>query len=539
MNRTFQSYLNQKNEKEEYEGAYVFPPVKGVYRGGIATFDVNSLYPSTIRSVNLSPETYVGKLSKMNVMFDDMNSRVAYNKEEPIDLNDPEITELWLYPANGGKRRKVDKAKVLEALKDKYIYTRNNTLFLKHSVKQGVVSGWCKYFYNLRKTTKKSMQKLEMDVYNNKVAPENLKCTEDLIQNLDAKQHALKIMINSVYGILGTSHSPIYNHNLAQTITRNGKFFNTNAAKFTFNYFKENFGIDDTYPIVASGDTDSFFLNIDCVTKSFKKKYNLGDDIAKWSDDDKLNLWKYMDNFGENVLNPHQQELIKNYCHTEHPEVLRYSMEYIGACGIYEAKKHYGVYKILSEGPEIVNKIKYSGIELKKATSPIKVKEILGDIYSGILTKNWGESEFNEYLTNAYDEFKKLSIDDLAMWKGYNTAREADGFLNMATGATGISSACTYYNQLIDKLGLGKKYEQIMLGQKVRFCYILPDNEYGISYIAYHDGQWPKEFNQIFHVDYDVMFDKLITSALKGFYEATRFSKMDPRKPILFDIFSL
>lgn len=284
---------------------------------------------------------------------------------------------------------------------------------------------------------------------------------------------------------------------------------------------------------------NSFFLNIDCVTKSFKKKYSLGDDIAKWSDDDKLNLWKYMDNFGENVLNPHQQELIKNYCHTEHPEVLRYSMEYIGACGIYEAKKHYGVYKILSEGPEIVNKIKYSGIELKKATSPIKVKEILGDIYSGILTKNWGESEFNEYLTNAYDEFKKLSIDDLAMWKGYNTAREADGFLNMATGATGISSACTYYNQLIDKLGLGKKYEQIMLGQKVRFCYILPDNEYGISYIAYHDGQWPKEFNQIFHVDYDVMFDKLITSALKGFYEATRFSKMDPRKPILFDIFSL
>ena len=257
MNRTFQSYLNQKNEKEEYEGAYVFPPVKGVYRGGIATFDVNSLYPSTIRSVNLSPETYVGKLSKMNVMFDDMNSRVAYNKEEPIDLNDPEITELWLYPANNGKRKKVNKADVMKLIESKCIYTRNNTLFMKHSIKQGVVSGWCKYFYNLRKTTKESMQKLEMDVYNNKVAPENLKCTEDLIQNLDAKQHALKIMINSVYGILGTSHSPIYNHNLAQTITRNGKFFNTNAAKFTFNYFKENFGIDDTYPIVASGDTDS------------------------------------------------------------------------------------------------------------------------------------------------------------------------------------------------------------------------------------------------------------------------------------------
>ena len=67
----------------------------------------------------------------------------------------------------------------------------------------------------------------------------------------------------------------------------------------------------------------------------------------------------------------------------------------------------------------------------------------------------------------------------------------------------------------------------------------MPDNEYGISYIAYHDGQWPKEFDQIFHVDYDVMFDKLILSALKGFIEATRFKMPNPAKPILFDIFQL
>ena len=284
---------------------------------------------------------------------------------------------------------------------------------------------------------------------------------------------------------------------------------------------------------------NSNFFNIDCVTKMFKTKHGFGDDIAAWTDEQKLELWKYMDNFVENVLNPHQQELIRNYCHTEHAEVLRYSMEYIGACGIYEAKKHYGVYKILSEGPEIVNKIKYSGIELKKATVPKKIKGILGEIYSGILAKNWKESDFAEYIQKAYDDFRTLSIDDLAMWKGYNTAREADGFLSMAVGATGISSACTYYNQMIDKLGLGKKYDQILLGQKVRFCYVLPDNEYGISYIAYHDGQWPKEFDQIFHVDYDVMFDKLILSALKGFIEATRFKMPNPAKPILFDIFQL
>jgi len=195
-----------------------------------------------------------------------------------------------------------------------------------------------------------------------------------------------------------------------------------------------------------------------------------------------------MDDFVENEVNGFVKNLITNYYHTEHAEVLRYSLEYIGDCGIYEAKKHYGIHKILSEGPEIVDKIKYSGIELKKATVPEKIKEILGEIYAGILTKNWTEKDFNDYILNAYDNFKLLTIDDISIWKGYNTSREADGFLKMALikdpvtgkskGTTGIASACTFYNQLLDKLGIGKKYDQILLGQKVRFCYVLPDNEF-------------------------------------------------------------
>ena len=125
------------------------------------------------------------------------------------------------------------------------------------------------------------------------------------------------------------------------------------------------------------------------------------------------------------------------------------------------------------------------------------------------------------------------------MWKGYNTAREAVGFLAMETGATGISKACTYYNQMVEHLKIGKKYDTILLGQKVRFAYVIPSNEYGIECIAFHDGQWPKEFDNIFKVDYDVMFDKMVLSPLKGFLEATRFKKVDPRKQVVFDIFDL
>lgn len=539
MGVVFQSYLNKPNVKEEYEGAFVFPPVQGVYRGGIACQDFNSLYPSSLRSMNLSIETYVGKVSKMNVLFDDFSQRAAFNKEEWIDLDDESISELWFYPANGTKRKKMKREDIKKLVEAKCIYTRNNTLFLKHSIKQGVISAWCKHFYALRKSTKKKMQALDLDIYNGKIPADKIAEAKLEVENLDADQHSLKIMLNSVYGMFGTNHSPIYSAALAQSITRTGRFCNISASKFVKEKFIEMFGVGEDYVSTIGGDTDSQFLNIECVTSSIAAKHGLSKNLLEWPDDKKLELWRWMDDFVEKDVNAFVQNLVKSSYHTEHPEVLRYSLEYIGATGIYEAKKRYGVAKILSEGPEIIDKVKFSGIELKKASTSAAVKKILQDIYLGVLKENWHDHDFSKYINDAYEKFKELSIEDIAMWKGYNTAREASGFLKMELGATGISKACTYYNQMVEHLKIGKKYDSILLGQKVRFAYVLPSNEYGIECIAFHDGQWPKEFDKIFKVDYDVMFDKLILSPLKGFMEATKFREVDPRKQVLCDIFEL
>ena len=259
MGRVFQSYLNSKKDPETYEGAYVFPPIPGVYRDGIACVDFNSLYPSSIRAMNLSPETYVGKVSNITD-FDKLGGqwRQVFNSEPPIDLNDESITELWFFPNGDARRkRKIKKTDLMELLKTKLIFTRNNTLFLKHSVKQGVVSGWCKHFYNLRKTTKKKMQALEYALYKNEIPEDKIEETKTEVQNLDAKQMAYKLAINSIYGILGTNHSPLYIVELAQTITRLGKFCNLSANKFIGNVFKQRYNVDESYITSVSGDTDS------------------------------------------------------------------------------------------------------------------------------------------------------------------------------------------------------------------------------------------------------------------------------------------
>lgn len=258
MGKTFQSYLNRPNIKEEYEGAFVFPPVQDVYRGGIACVDFNSLYPSSIRSSNMSIETYVGKVSRMDILFDNASQRVAFNKEEYIDLGDETIDKLWLYPANGGKRKQVTRQDIVNLVKTKCIYTRNNTLFLKHSVKQGVISAWCKHFYNLRKSTKKKGKQIEFELYKGTIPEDQIVKAKFDAENLDADQHSLKIMLNSVYGMFGTNHSPIYSAAIAQSITRTGKFCNISASKFIKKRFTDLFGIDANYASVASGDTDTF-----------------------------------------------------------------------------------------------------------------------------------------------------------------------------------------------------------------------------------------------------------------------------------------
>lgn len=263
----FPSYKEKKEESESYEGAFVFEPVPGLYHGGIAVVDYNSLYPSTIRACNISPETYVGKISREPIA--DM---VGFKSEPAIDLDEESQEKYWILTSTG--QQKAISRKTLDVLlRDKCIFTRNNTLFLKHSVRKGVVAEWCAHFFNMRKATKREMHALEMKLYRHEVPESEIPKVKEAIENLDSRQQAIKIMINSIYGIIGTSFSPIYNIHMAQTITRTGKFCNISAALHVADVFNRKYGTkyangvplnlldivgsENRNLYIVSGDTDS------------------------------------------------------------------------------------------------------------------------------------------------------------------------------------------------------------------------------------------------------------------------------------------
>lgn len=561
--KIFKSYLAEKHQFDGFEGAFVFPTLPGVYRRGVATIDFASLYPSNIRAINASPETFVGKIL---IYFKDMSGSITCNVRDEARFNpfsdedsvwgkneagetvritvnagDPTILKLELKLPDG-KRRPIDLATLKKLIEEKCIWTANNTLFLKHEVKWGVVAKWCEVFYGLRKSIQKKMSACFYKLHDPNIVltTEERRQLEIDYENYNTQQIGIKLMINSIYGCMGTAFSPIANPDIAQSITRQGRFCNISTGDFIRQQFEKYFKIPKDYIIDISGDTDSQFINLECVSDYLKTKRNLPDKIKDWKQKDRKLFWNIVKQFVDKEINPYVRKLVREYCRSSQHNVLTYELEYIADIGIYESKKHYAVHKIFDEGVAI-DETKYTGIELKKAQVPKQMKTFLAEIYNGVLAKDWEEDDYKNYIEELYNRFTNFDIDELSFWKGYNTEKQSTGFLQMQLGTTGIAKACTFYNHIIGKNGLNitNKYEEIRVGDKVRFCYIEPNNPYGINCLAYKPGQYPVEFKDIFKPDYHLMFNKIILDPLKRFRIACRFNEIDPSKQVLQDIFAL
>lgn len=250
FNRYFSTYskINKDHNTEKYCGAYVFPTYAGLYKQGVGTVDVNSLYPSTARCLNLSPETLVGMLKERE---DGTKYIETPDKDAEHNITEEQLNEL---------------------LDTKCILAKNNALFLKHEVKRGIFAEWCGEFFNLRKTFKKALAKNEESIREIKkeqseienITDEQKEAFKKKIYNLSvqkeinhATQYALKILINSAYGTLGTSFSPIYDVRLAEAITMNGQFCNRSTSVFINKLFQQEYDCPTDFNVTISGDTDS------------------------------------------------------------------------------------------------------------------------------------------------------------------------------------------------------------------------------------------------------------------------------------------
>ena len=529
----FNSYSNKFCEKRPYEGAFVFEPIPNRYSEGIACVDFNSLYPSCMRAMNLSPETYLGRL----IWPDGEAQWDTWQKAGGVDgLKDDYLYEFLMDRTDcpsPGKSIQMTKAQIKKLLDEKALICGPNlTFFVKHEVKRGIIADWCSDFFAWRKKVKKQAGECARKSHKEK-DPEKKFALETQAEVLGNLQQAIKIFLNSAYGQLGLSSSPLYNPSIVQSVTRLGRFCNLNGSRLYRNWLKEKYNIGEDEVSTIGGDTDSLFVSLHPIVRSFAEKYGISTDPNTWEDKHKLELWDFMQKFVDETLIPNVQATVEKFCHTSNASVLRYGLEYVASGGIYESPKHYGIHKIIDEGPELVDKFKFTGISIKKAEVPPEIKEFLKHVYcTAIVDPNFNDEAMSTELGRIYAKFKTMHPNELGKWQGYGTeCKMGEGFLNAEKGMTGISKAVGYYNQIIKDMGLGTKYGSIEVGNKLQMIYVRPENKYGVSVMAFKPRSWPEEFDDVFEVDRPKMFDKLIMSPLKNFYEALKFSKSKEYNP--------
>jgi len=503
---TFVKEIKEGGEKNA--GAYVGEPQRD-FQEHIVSFDANSLYPNMMITLNLSPETKVGKI---------------------IERTDTEV----VFKHVNGKEYTLSHKKLADFIKiEQLAVSRADVLFSQKE--KGIIPITVDHYYKKRVELKKLLTKAKKAAINIKETDPNYKKIQNEIDNLNIRQHTIKILINTIYGYFGNKHSPLGDDDLANSITLTGQAVIKQSNQILTNYIKDNTGLTDEYltensPIIYN-DTDSSYISIKHLInargiETYDKKGNVTPEYYKAVQDIEDHLNTEIVRWGKADLNSADCRLV-------------FKREAIADSGIFLQKKRYVLHLLDVEGIPC-NKFKYTGVEVVRTTMPTQIKPYVKRIIETMLTTK-SLTDTNKVFNETYEVFKTLPVEDIASVmgvKGYekyaSNSKEFDTVKRMPIHV----KAAYYHNLLLEKFNIERKYESIASGDKIRYFYVRKPNKYGISVIGYK-YYYPKEFAEIFEPDYEFIFKKIIFQVIERFYEAVNWRLKDPAMAVQTDLFDL
>ena len=166
----------QHQEEEDdygYQGAFVFPTKAGYYNNGIMSFDFNSLYPNVMMTVNISPDTKVGKL--LNDNWKDIVKNIREKKEVET------LGKIMLRKTNG-KNIEITVDQLKDLIENKCTVSANGVLYIKPALKFGIIPQFLDKMYKRRVEVKGEMKQ------NKKKA----KAIDEEIKKLEAELKKMK-----------------------------------------------------------------------------------------------------------------------------------------------------------------------------------------------------------------------------------------------------------------------------------------------------------------------------------------------------------
>lgn len=510
------------------EGAIVMTPQKGLHEW-IGSIDLKSLYPNTIRSLNISPEMMVGQ-------FDD-------GEDAWVGIKENSVKTFTLVLSNNTMISKSGEEWKAFLLDQKWAISAYGTVF-DQSRGRGVVADILGFWYNERKRLQKEKKMWAKRAEELPDGPEkdNARRQEE---HFDLLQLTKKISMNSLYGALLNVAFRFGHERMGASVTATGRAITTHMLETiglfitgTHNKLVKTTEVDDDGKIqhayrspndaIIYGDTDSGYFKTYATNK--EEAIETANLVAEQTN---ATFPKFMaDAFS---------------CQPEFTTMIEGAREIVGERGLWLSVKKKYLIKVIDLDGKPVNKLKTMGSEIKKSDTPKIIQEFLKCMV-GMVLDGKSYEEVCEYV-NAQRKsvLTKLNVFQLGVAKQVNNldkfiaeynapgscqSLDKNGKMRKLTVPGHVRAACNY-NSLVETYDKGAK--PIKSGDKVLIFYLKP-NGHAYKAIAFPAEltQFPPWFKDVFAVDIKMTETKMFDSKMVGIFDALNKDVPSPQS-VLFN----
>ena len=471
--------IKREPGSEPAAGAYVAYPKKGIHEW-IGSLDINSLYPSAIRALNMGPETIIGQLRQTgtkNMIESEMAKGKSFasaweGKFGSMEYDavmakevGREITIDW---EEGGEDT-LSAAQVYDLIFESnqpWMLSANGTIFTYET--EGVIPGLLKRWYAERKEMQGKLR--DSIKAGNKIEEEYW----------DKRQLVKKINLNSLYGAILNPGCRFFDNRIGQSTTLTGRQVVKHMTSKVNEIITGEY--DHVGKAIIYGDTDSVYFSAYNVLKKDIQAGNI-----PW---DKESVTALYDNIGEEVNSTFIKFMQEAFhCPKNRGDVIKAGREIVGAKGLFITKKRYAVLVYDQEGKRHdvdgkTGKIKAMGLDLKRSDTPVVIQDFLSKVLERVLAGGQRD-EILDFITEFRGEFKgrpgweKGSPKRANKITEYQAKEKRAGKANMPGHVRASINWNTLKRMHDDKYSI-----QITDGAKVIVCR-LKDNPMGFTSVAY------------------------------------------------------
>jgi DNA polymerase elongation subunit (family B) len=483
----------QQGGDDGFTGAFVKEPIPGLY-DWITSADITSLYPSVIMTLNISPETKIGKIENW--------SKLEFDRGEIPVVR----VGTQSYIAEDFKKMIAD---------HKFSISSNGVVYRQdvHGVVPTILDIWF----------------AERVEYRKKAAEFGKAGDKEKEAFYDRRQKRQKIFLNSVYGTLGLPIFRFYDRDNAEAVTISGQEIIRSAEKLVNDFYHTKFkeaGKEPTQEdFVVYIDTDSLYFSSLPIAQLEGKT----DDMVKYT-------IEFVTTISERINKFYNYMVPRIFNVAPDKNRIKIVADVVAKKAMWVVKKRYAMLKVFDmekmkavtskDGKE--GKLEVKGIDVVRSSFPAAFRKFAGDMLDSIL-RGVPREELDERIMAFEEAIDTHTVFDLCKTSSvrfvsangehnYNpSGRRAFQFM---PGTPSQVKGALAYNDFLKTWKLDKQFERIDHSAKVKWCHLLP-NDFNLEQLAVKaDDTDPDEILKFLndHIDRRKMYDRELHSKLFEIY---------------------